>query len=516
MNGLGALSRESTLIGATLLGSVAVGLIAATSGGGVVAMALPVAVAVGVVLLRKPVLGLFLFTAVIPIEAMAMVGGRSIAALIGMALVAIWAFQKVVHRDPLLPLVSPGLVQLALLLLALACLSLLWARYPQAGVRGIIVLGQLILLSALVFDLSVSWDRIAWVTRVLVLAGLLAALATAHQYYFGGVRRAGAGVTGGLNRTAITLVLILPFAFALFRSNGPMIWKAVGLSYVGVSAIAVASTLSRMNILLFPAVVMLNIFLMARTAGGRTRALLLGVLTLITVSFIPVDALRDRAETIMPYISQTVGTAEEEEAYSARGYLMRVGFAMFRDRPVFGSGYDNFRPQTAIYQWEVPGSPYEYLRTGRSPHSSYIALLVGLGIVGLILWLSIILVALRYVGRAWRSIRDPNSDRLFLVQALGIAIGLQLIYGFYGLGHQDKIVWLFLGLAVSVDILARRGTGGEGSERLVHVGTPWLRGREPTPTVSTSRPGARQAANLSGFSAEPGTGESEQWAGLQW
>jgi O-antigen ligase len=507
MNGSGVLSRESTLIGATLLGAVAVGLIAATSGGGLVAIALPIAVGVGVVLLREPVLGLFLFAAMVPIEALAMVGGRSIAALIGMALVAIWAFQKVVRRDPLLPLVSPGLVQLALLLLALACLSLLWARYPQASVRGIIVLGQLVLLSALVFDLSGSWDRIAWVTRVLVLAGLLAALATAHQYYFGGVRRAGAGVTGGLNRTATTLVLILPFAFALFRSNGPMIWKAVGLSYVGVSAIAVASTLSRMNILLFPAVVMLNIVLMARTAGGRTRALLLGVFSLIAVSLIPVDALRDRAETIMPYISQTVGTAEDEETYSARGYLIRIGIAMFRDRPVLGSGYDNYRPQTAIYQWEVPGSPYEYVRTGRSPHSTYIALLVGLGIVGLTLWLSIILAALRYVWRAWRSIRDPNSDRLFLVQALGIAIGLQLIYGFYGLGHEAKIVWLLLGLAVSVDVLARRGAGREGSERLVHARAAWLRGRGPTRTVSTSRPGARHAANLSGFSPESETGD---------
>jgi O-antigen ligase len=502
MNGSGALSRESPLIGAVLLGAVAVGLIAATSGRGVVAMALPIAVAVGLVLLRNPVLGLFLFTAMIPIEAMAMVGGRSTAALIGMALVAIWAFQKVVRRDPLLPLVAPGLVQLALLLLALACLSLLWARYPQASVRGIIILGQLVLLSALVFDLSGSWDRIAWVARVLVLAGLLAALATAHQYYFGGVRRAGGGVTGGLNRTATTLILILPFAFALFRSNGPLIWKAAGLSYVGVSAIAVASTLSRMNILLFPAVVMLNIFLMARTTGGRTRALLLGVFSLIAVSFIPVDALRERAETIMPYISQTVGTQEEEETYSARGYLMRVGVAMFRDRPVLGHGYDNFRPQTAVYQWEVPGSPYEYLRTGRSPHSSYIALLVGLGIVGLILWISIILAALSYVGRAWRSIRDPDADPLFLVQALGIAIGLQLIYGFYGIGHQDKIVWLFMGLAMSVHILARRGAGREGSAGLAHVGSRWLPGRGLSRTVTISHPSARQAANRSGSSPE--------------
>lgn len=459
-------SSNITIVVGALLGASLIGLFATTNGA--VAVALPLALAGGVVLFMWPVIGLLLFTAMIPVEASVMIGGRSLAALIGMAVFGIWASQKLLRREPLLPLLSPGLIQTELVLVAFACLSLTWAFYPAAGVRGIIVLSQLVLLTILVLDLASSWERIAWVAKLLVLAGTAAALLTAEQYFFGGVRRAGEGVTGGLNRTAMTLVTILPFAFYLLRSNGPVFWRFLGLFYIGASAVAVVTTLSRMSYLFFPVVAAINVAWMLRTSGERRGAVLLGAIALFMVAVMPMDALRQRAATIGPYLSQTVGTDESEVTYSARGYLMQVGFEMFKDRPFLGSGYGNFQPLTYAYQWRVSGSPFEYPRAGRSPHSAHVAILVGLGIVGFAIWIGIFVIYVSYVWRAWQTVRGGPSERLLIVQAIAVAAGLQFPYAAYGETHENKIFWLVLGLVIAIHQLASStGTAQDRAPRWV-------------------------------------------------
>jgi O-antigen ligase len=430
---------------------------------GVVALAIPVATLGGVVLFARPSVGLFLFAAMIPVESALMIGGRSVAALVGMAVFGVWASRKLLRREPLLLILSSRLTQLSFFLFAYACLSLLWA-YDTTGVqRQLVLLLQLILLSALVLDLASSWERVAWVARFLVLAGTVAALMTAEQYFFGDARRAGEGVTGGINRTAVTLVTILPFAFYLWRSAQVMAWRLLGLTYIGLSAVAVMATFSRMNYLLLPIVVFANLVLMARVARERVQVLALAAVGVLALSWIPMDALQSRVETIVPYVSQTVASDDSFETYSARGYLMRIGLEMFKDRPLLGSGYDNYRAQTDIYQWRVSGSPYEYLPEGRSPHSSHMAMLVGLGVVGFLIWMSLFVLAGLWIWNAWRDERDPASDRSLLLQALGIAVGLQIIYGFYGLTHTDKLVWLVLGLAAAVRTLPLHATRGRRS-----------------------------------------------------
>ncbi len=444
-------SGQGVVVVGVLAAAGVLGALAANMG--VATMLLPILLVGGIVLFVRPVVGLFAFAAMIPIEAALMIGGRSVAALVGMAVFGAWAAQKLLRREPLLPLVSSSVIGLTLMFFAFACLSLLWAFEPVGMNRRLILLLQLILLSMLVLDLASSWERVAWVAKVLVLTGTVAALLTLEQYFLGGARRAGEGVVGGLNRTAMTLVTILPFAFYLVRAREAMSWRLLGLSYIGLSAVAVAATLSRMNFLLFPIVVAVHLALMTKTRGGRRQVLLLGAITTLVISFMPMDAVRLRVETIAPYLTQTIGSSEEAETYSPRGYLMRLGIEMFKDRPVIGSGFDNYQAQVHIYQWRLPGSPYGYI-SGRSPHSSHIAILVGLGLVGFLLWIGIFSLAMLCSWRTWRALGPLPSQNTFLVQALTIALALQVMYGFYSEVHRDKIVWLIVGLIVAVHRLA--------------------------------------------------------------
>jgi O-antigen ligase len=434
-----------------LLLAASIGMLA--SGSPLFAVVTPLLIAGGALLLMYPVLGLFLVAGTIPLEAALMVGGRSMAALIGIGAFGAWALQKLLRREPIGPLFSPAIIQVSLLLFAFACLSLLWAEYTDRMQRQLVLLLQLVLLSVLVFDLASSWNRIAWVAKLLVIAGTIAALMTLEQHFVGGVRRAGDGIVGGLNRTATTLVTILPFAFYLFRSKEGPHWRLLGLAYIGLSAGAVAVTLSRMNFLVFPLVVTVSVALMARARQGRGRVLLLGGAAALGIALMPVETVRERAETILPYISRSIERQDYGDSHSARGYRYRVGFEMFRDRPMIGVGFHNYRQQFLNYQWRVPG--YQHRRTGiilfpTSPHSSHIGFLADLGLIGFVLWISLNGAAVRNVWKTWRASSITAAQRAPLIQATGIAVGLQLLYGFYGDVHQDKIFWVLLGLSVAL------------------------------------------------------------------
>lgn len=445
MNGTIDVTRRTAPAAMALLAAAGLGLLMSATGGQ--AIAIPIALAGGVIFFVNPFLGLLLLVGSIPLESALMLGGRSAPALLGMAVVGVWGLRKVIRRDSLLELAAPGLIRLLLLLLALGSLSIVWAAYPAGIERRLMLLAQLVLLAILVADLSSSPVRMAWVVKALVLAGIMAALLTLEQYYLGGVRRAGEGITGSINRTSITLVTIVPFAFFLLRSSEAAVWRAAGLLYIGLSTVAVAATFSRMNYLLLPVLILFHLLLMARTRAGRTRVFLLGAAAVVALSFVPMDAVRERADTIAPYLSRTVGPEAEEESFSGRGFHMMVGLAIFRDHPIVGAGYQNYNPLFLEYQWRMAGAGRMY-NSPRSPHSSHIGFLANLGLLGFLIWCGVFFAGFVYVRRAWRSVDDPGSDWAFMVQAVGIALGLQFLYGFYGEIHQDKIFWLVIGLVL--------------------------------------------------------------------
>lgn len=452
MNGSTSLPREGILAAAALTVAAFLGILMPTTGG--LALAIPLAIAGGLLLLVKPLLGMLLLVGTIPLESALMLGGRSAPALLGMAVVGAWGVRKLFYRESMTELVAPGLVKVGLLLFAFACLSVTWAEYPQGLERRLILLLQLMLLAVLVCDLVSTRDRMVMVAKVLVLAGVVAALLTAEQYFVGGARRAGEGITGSINRTSITLVTIVPFAFYLLRSNEHILWRFLGLGYVGLSAVAVAATFSRMNFLVFPLLILVHLVFMARTRVGRRRVFFLGAAVVVAFSFLPMEALEERASSIVPYLTRTVGPEGSGETVSGRGFHLMVGLEIFRDHPIIGAGYQNYNPQFLDYQWQLSGAGRIY-QSPRSPHSSHMAFLANLGVIGFSLWIGLFLIGFRYVFRAWRSLEDRGSSEAFMVQAVGIALGLQLIYGLYGEIHQDKIFWVVIGLVLALSVVSR-------------------------------------------------------------
>ncbi len=483
-------SREGGVAALALLLALATGLLAHNHYA--LALIIPIGLAGSIVLLVRPVLGAFLLAGTIPLEAVLMLEGVTASKLIGIAVVGTWAAQKLFRRESLNALLSPALIQVSILFLAFACLSLIWAEYPAGLGRNLFLLAQLIVLCVVLCDLLSTWDRIIWVAKFVVLATSVAALMVAVQYFFGGARRAGGGVAGGINKTASMLVTVLPLAFFLLRSRETPFWRWLGLAYIPLAGVGVAVTLSRMNYLLFPLVVAVHLVFMARTNGDRGKVLALGFAIVVGVSFVPMDAIRDRAMTMVPYLTKTVGQDDPVEGVSARGFHLRASLAMFSDHPFGGLGYQTYPRHFLAYQARLlpGGSGSRLYSSGQNPHNSHFSLLATLGIGGGLLWAGIFATAVYYLIRSWRIVGRKGGIPFILVQSASVIVGIQFLNGFYDEIHRSKIFWLVMALTVAIYRIAKRDETYRPGPREAHLDIEPAnsRFRPPQSVVGAGRP----------------------------
>jgi hypothetical protein len=427
----------------------------------------------GLVVLRWPFAGLVILAGSIGIENVFVVHGAGGAAtgsrLLGMFVFGAWILGKLLRKESVVPLIKSALFVTTVLLFAFALASTMWARVPHAALSGAFQLAQHIALGLITFDLARSWKRVDMLVKALVVGAMVAALLTIQQSVWGGARRGGDNIAGGINETAIVLVTILPFAFYLLRSRASIAWRMLGIAYIGVGVTATILTYSRMNLLVLPVILALLSFHTLLGRRGRVPILVAAAVSIgVGLYAIPTDRLQKRLDTIVPYLEGTVGGEESGIIEpSARGYHLRVGIAIARDEPVISAGYRNygylFRDE---YQFVVPGAG-TVRRSVRSPHSSHVGMLADLGGVGFSLWLAVLFGAgLIPAIRAWRrSVQDPGDMPHLLSQTITYALGLHVFaYGFYAPNDREKILWILLGLAVAAWSLvctpAPRATAG--------------------------------------------------------
>lgn len=477
VGGMGALPRPSTpaLVVIAIVAVLAVGFLAGTQGPD--AVAIIVAVAGGVLFLVQPFIGVVLVTATVPLETLLSFGsGTTATKLLGVAVAGAWGLQKLLRGTSWQPIFGSSFFWSAASFIALALLSTLWATVPRVTVGGVVQLVQLFVLALLILDLVRSWDRADLLAKGLLIGAGVAAFLTVEQYFFGGYKRAGDEISGGVDATAVVLLTVVPLAFYLLRSRQTKLWQVLGFVYIGLAVLAVMVTFSRGNMLLLPPLLFALSWHTLRSRNGRRWLLVLATGCAILGAFVvPWDRLTERAETITPYLQKTVPTTEGTEGSSGRGYHMKVGLAIARDHPLLGVGYLNygwlFLQQ---YQFTVPGSSKVY-ENPRSPHSSNIGILADLGIVGETLWLLLLGLAAWGVLRAWRLTRSDGDSRPHaLAQAVTYSLMLHVVaYGWYLPNQREKIFWVVLGLSAVVAGLARTRIGEAQPRRSTPRAGPW-------------------------------------------
>lgn len=426
-------------------------------------LAVPILLFGGLLLLVHPVFGMLLIAATIPLENLVMFGDEQVTLtrILGTVVFGAWLSRKLLLRESLESVLSTRFFRVTVVLLALALASGLWATYTLDVFSGVYTLFQLFLWSLLVIALANTWDRIEWLAKALVMAGLVTAILTIQQYLTGNVftGRAGEGIAGGFNNTAQILVTIVPFAFYLIRARLGWQWGLVSALCVILSLFAVALTFSRMGFIMLTLILFVEYWETIRAHTGRGLLVLITGLTLVIAVAVfhkseVGERLQRRAQSIAPYLQESIG--QNDTGYlSARGYHTRVGLAIFQDHPLLGAGYDNYRRLfLSVYQFRVPGSDSIY-GSPRSPHGTYVGFLADLGIVGFALWIGVLGIVLRNLHVAWSILSKTRpSKHYLLVRAVTYAFLLQVAYAWYANVHLEKLVWLLLGLSVAVRLLA--------------------------------------------------------------
>jgi O-antigen ligase len=323
-----------------------------------------------------------------------------------------WFVRKLARRESWQPVVGNPLFPPAILFMALVLVSMLWARNPAVTRSGFLSIAQMTALALLILDLVNSRKRLDVLIKVLVAAATLAAFLTVYQYTTGTVRRAGDSISGGINETAIVLVTLIPLGFYLLRTGWRTRWRLLGLLFVPLAALAVSMTFSRFNLLLIPPVLLVLIALSLRERASRPWVFALVVVGAVgAVAYAPWEKLQERAESIGPYLEQTLQFGGQEAETSSRGFHLRVGLAIARDHPLLGVGYGNYGYYfIEEYQFLVPGADGLY-QSPRSPHSSYIGIAADLGAVGLALWLGLLGVGVVTIVRAMLAARRLPPGR---------------------------------------------------------------------------------------------------------
>jgi len=192
--------------------------------------------------------------------------------------------------------------------------------------------------------------------------------------------------------------------------------------------------------------------------GGRWR---MRVLTAsVAVVFILVGYVNVAASPATKARFETITQGEQfgKSAGTGRADIWQVGLRAYRDHPTKGSGVGTFTEATPRYLAQ-PGLVRRgdfFTETPKVAHNMYLHVLVEIGVVGLVLFLSIILTCLVAVARAAQHFRRAGDVTLELISRTLLAgtTGL-LVADFFISGQYQRILWILLGLCVGMLGVAR-------------------------------------------------------------
>lgn len=146
---------------------------------------------------------------------------------------------------------------------------------------------------------------------------------------------------------------------------------------------------------------------------------------------------------------------------SGREDIWSVAWRVFEDHPLVGVGLGNFQDVEARYVLEPGGLTHvAYIsETPKAVHNSYLGLLVETGVVGLI---GFALVAVLAVRASWRAAREfdakgavglGNLARAVLVATIGMLAGL-----FFLSNPYDHRLWILFALGLVLHTIASRSS----------------------------------------------------------
>jgi O-antigen ligase len=394
------------------------------------------------------------FVLSIPVENQLLIPGIGLVGrLFGIVVAAVWALHAL----------ATGRVRrlerfhLAMLSLVMWCFaSVLWSSDQAVTVQYVITMAQLFVLALVVWDVSVTFDRISALLQAFVLGAFIGVLQIVSVFLRSGVAgffRSRATVAGfNPNDVALIFAMALPMAWYLASTATSKRAKVLNYAYVAGACLAIPLTGSRSGVGAGLALLLVGgIRAVSQRSVKVIGWALVAIALVIGVSRSLPSFTLDRLQQGIPLV--------ESGNISARGAIWAEALHVGWDHPVGGVGAGAFAIIDPLYR-SCDRSAYSLLQgtkqscTGAAAHDVFVSEFVELGFIGLLLFGWVVWTVLRSIpgqprGRSWL------WAECFMVWFVGALLNPW---------ELNKSAWLVFVLIAASGSLARSVRGGEPSE----------------------------------------------------
>lgn len=472
-------TRTSTglldVLGAILAAAV---LAAAIVAGGSKAIAGLAGLLLFAAFLYRPVLGLYLTTALLLLSGSATIWGDlrllipiTASKAVGFLAFIAWLTRAIVLRERI-RLGKPSVVLLAFF--AWAALGVALSRVLVEQWAEWFRMGTLVAYFILAVNVLSTRSRIRTFVALVLVCGLAMAVFAIAQYFLPalqlevetaaadiGQRAEGAlveygdlqsgaivrvsGGTGHSNWLALLILMVMPLNVYWFMTAKRRLVKALAAAAVLLELTALILTFTRTGFLVGLTVLgILALRQMVRLTPARIAAILLAVF--IGWFFLP-EGYRERVLSTKHYTTYN-------QAVQNRLDMQAAAWDMFTQSPLYGVGLGGFGPllledNTRIARtmtWFVDEHDWPPQFIGA--HNMYLQLLSETGLVGLGFMLALFAVILVRLRRIQRRLREAgDNDGLALAIALEIGLLAFLFSAIFLHALQQKILWMMLAVA---------------------------------------------------------------------
>ncbi len=436
--------------------------------------------------LRRPILGLYLTTAVLllsgvlaglgivpygaPSTAAKAIGGATIVAWILNSLTTGKRFQF--NREVMLTLafVAWALVGIGF--------SLTWREQLPEWTRLLTVAGYFILA----IHLLDRKDRIHGYVVLVLLCAFVMSLYAIGQYFIPSLQVAGVvgiqsiaggadlafidpegtaagaavrvtGGTGHSNWLAFTLLLVLPLNIYWYSTMNRPRGKAFVMLVVLVELAALVLTFTRLSLVV--GVIVAFVLIVRRAVRLNPYRVAALAAALVIAWFLVPSAYKERVIDFTKYA--------KSESTEARIELQSYAWGYMQEFPVVGIGlggfglrfYEENTSIAAMLRWMHDTLGFNPLYYG--PHNMYLQLGSETGTVGLLFMFAFFVVGLLDAQRAQRLFHAMGEDRMATLSSVAIVSILSFLFcALFLHGLQQKVWWMVFAVAVSCYLCAVR------------------------------------------------------------
>lgn len=303
---------------------------------------------------------------------------------------------------------------------------------------------KVIIVYLLILSVIEGKDNLRVFVQVLVLATLLYSIHSLWEFNNGkyvwrmGIKRmVGASDTyGGPNAFGGTLVLGMPFAYALLRTEISSSFRKLYYLYYAVAVVCIVLTGSRSAMIAF--VFLIGLWVFSQSGWKKILYFLFAILMLVTTWHLMPAEKQERIQTLW---DEDAGPANAHASTDGRRLGWLASWEMFKKSPLtgVGPGGGNF----AEYRETYLDGIYE------QAHNLLGQVLAGLGIGGFFLFLGLIVSLWRTTSKAKKLIvlmeREKLSSNflLSLSQSIFACLLLLLLLGLAGHNfYRPHWLWL--------------------------------------------------------------------------